>query len=168
MKRVDIVITKMLPDHWNAVADIYKQGIATGMATFEKDVPSWDTWNANHIQTCRFIARSGDEVIGWAALSAVSSRCVYGGVAEVSVYVSASHRGRGIGEMLLRELIDQSEKSGYWTLQSGIFPENMKSIGLHQKTGFRIIGFREKIGQLDGLWKDNVLMERRSKKEGLI
>jgi L-amino acid N-acyltransferase YncA len=168
MKRADIIISNMTPDHWNAVADIYKQGIATGMATFEKDVPSWDTWDTNHLQTCRFIARSGDEVIGWAALSAVSSRCVYGGVAEVSVYVSASHRGRRVGEMLLRELIDQSEKLGYWTLQSGIFPENKKSIALHQKTGFRIIGFREKIGQLDGVWKDNVLMERRSKKEGLI
>jgi len=168
MKHTDIIITKMLPDHWNAVADIYKQGIATGMATFEKDVPSWDTWDANHIGTCRFIARSGEEVVGWAALSAVSSRCVYGGVAEVSVYVSTAHRGRGVGEMLLRELIDQSEKLGYWTLQSGIFPENENSIHLHQKVGFRIIGFREKIGQLEGVWKNNVLMERRSKKEGLI
>jgi L-amino acid N-acyltransferase YncA len=168
MKNAEIIITEMLPDHWNAVADIYKQGIATGMATFEKDIPSWDTWNANHIENCRSIALIENKIIGWAALSAVSSRCVYGGVAEVSVYVGAENRAKGIGELLLRNLIDQSEKAGYWTLQSGIFPENKKSIDLHQKAGFRIMGYREKIGQLDGVWKDNILMERRSKKVGLI
>ena len=168
MKNTEIIITKMLPDHWNAVADIYKQGIATGMATFEKDIPSWDTWNANHTEKCRSIALIEQSIIGWAALSAVSSRCVYGGVAEVSVYVGATNRGMGVGELLLRDMIDQSEKEGFWTLQSGIFPENKKSIELHQKAGFRIIGYREKIGQLDGIWKDNILMERRSKKIGLI
>ena len=168
MKRPDIITGQMNAAHWKEVADIYEQGITTHMATFEKKVPSWEAWNENHLQACRVVAQSGDEVVGWAALSAVSSRCVYGGVAEVSVYVSKGHRGRGIGEMLLRELIDQSERSGYWTLQSGIFPENKESIHLHQKVGFRIIGFREKIGQLDGVWKDNVLMERRSKKVGLI
>ena len=168
MKHTEIIITKMLPGHWNAVADIYKQGIATGMATFEKDIPSWDAWNANHIEKCRSVALIGKNIIGWAALSTVSSRCVYGGVGEVSVYVGTANRGKGVGELLLRNLIDQSEKLGYWTLQSGIFPENKKSIELHQKAGFRIIGYREKIGQLDGVWKDNILMERRSKITGLI
>ena len=168
MKHAEIIILKMQPDHWNAVGDIYKEGIATGMATFEKDIPSWDTWNANHIEKCRSVALIGENIIGWAALSAVSSRCVYGGVGEVSVYVGTANRGKGVGGMLLRNLIDQSEKLGYWTLQSGIFPENKKSIELHQKAGFRIIGYREKIGQLDGVWKDNILMERRSKITGLI
>jgi len=168
MKHTDIIITKMLQDHWNAVADIYKQGIATGIATFEKDIPNWDTWNANHIEKCRSVALIGKNIIGWAALSAVSSRCVYGGVAEVSVYVGAANRGMGVGALLLKNLIDQSEKLGYWTLQAGIFPENKKSIKLHQKAGFRTIGYREKIGQLDGVWKDNILMERRSKTVGLI
>ena len=168
VKHTDIIISKMLPEHWNAVADIYKQGIATGMATFEKNIPSWDIWNINHIQKCRLIALIDNGIAGWAALSAVSSRCVYGGVGEVSVYVGAVNRGKGVGELLLRNLIDQSEKLGYWTLQSGIFPENKKSIDLHHKAGFRIIGYREKIGQLDEVWKDNILMERRSKKVGLI
>jgi len=168
MEHTEIIITKMLPGHWNAVADIYKQGIATGMATFEKDIPSWDAWNANHIEKCRSVALIRENIIGWAALSTVSSRCVYGGVGEVSVYVGTANRGKGVGELLLRNLIDQSEKLGYWTLQSGIFPENKKSIELHQKAGFRIIGYREKIGQLDGVWKDNILMERRSKITGLI
>ena len=168
MKNMKIIITKMLPDHWNAVADIYKQGIATGMATFEKEIPSWDIWNANHIQKCRSIAQIAHRIIGWSALSEVSSRCVYGGVGEVSVYVGAANRGKGVGELLLRDLIDQSEKAGYWTLQSGIFPENEKSIKMHEKAGFRIIGYREKIGKLDGVWKDNILMERRSKTVGLI
>ena len=167
MKHDDIILSEMLPAHWNKVADIYRQGIATGMATFEKEVPSWESWDKNHIKECRSIATIADRIVGWAALSNVSSRCVYGGVAEVSVYVAKAVRGKGIGEMLLRRLIDQSEEIGYWTLQSGIFPENKGSIELHQKTGFRIIGFREKIGQLDGVWKDNILMERRSKKVGL-
>ena len=158
----------MLPDHWKEVADIYQEGITTGMATFEKEIPSWDIWNANHIQKCRSIAQIDNKIIGWSALSEVSSRCVYGGVGEVSVYVGAANRAMGVGGLLLRNLIDQSERAGYWTLQSGIFPENKKSIELHQKAGFRIIGYREKIGQLDGVWKDNILMERRSKKVGLI
>lgn len=167
MKHNEIILSKMLPGHWNQVAKIYRQGIETGMATFEKKVPSWEAWDGNHIKECRIIAKEVDKVIGWAALSNVSSRCVYGGVAEVSVYVGTANRGMGVGELLLKNLIDQSEKLGYWTLQSGIFPENKKSIELHQKAGFRIIGYREKIGQLDGVWKDNILMERRSKKVGL-
>jgi phosphinothricin acetyltransferase len=167
MKYDDIIPGEMLPEHWEEVADIYKQGIATGMATFERNVPSWESWDGNHMKECRSIVKKADKVIGWAALSNVSSRCVYGGVAEVSVYVATANRGQGIGEILLRNLIDQSEKTGIWTLQSGIFPENTGSIDLHAKAGFRKIGYREKIGQLEGVWKDNILMERRSKKVGL-
>lgn len=167
MEHVEIILDRMLATHWNEVADIYRQGIDTGIATFEKIVPAYEVWNESHIQECRSIVKKDDKVIGWAALSNVSSRCVYGGVAEVSVYVATANRGQGVGEVLLRNLIEQSEKIGYWTLQSGIFPENKGSIDLHLKTGFRIIGYREKIGQLEGIWKDNVLMERRSKKVGI-
>lgn len=151
---------------WPAVAAIYKEGIATGMATFETEIPSWEQWNNAHIDSCRLVAKKGGYVLGWAALSEVSSRCVYGGVAEVSVYVAAKARGNKIGEFLLRQLINESEQLGYWTLQSGIFPENSASIRLHEKLGFRKIGYREKIGQLKGVWKDNVLMEKRSRTVG--
>jgi len=162
-----VEIQQMKPSDWLAVADIYKQGIETGMATFETKVPEWDQWNENHIESCRLIAKIKENTVGWAALSTVSSRCVYGGVAEVSVYVSSQVRGKKIGEYLLRNLIDQSEEQGYWTLQSGIFPENLSSIRLHEKLGFRKIGYKERIGQLDGDWKDNILMEKRSNKKGL-
>ena len=162
-----VEIQQMKPSDWLAVADIYKQGIETGMATFETKVPEWEQWNENHIESCRLIAKINENTVGWAALSAVSSRCVYGGVAEVSVYVSSLARGKKIGEYLLRNLIDQSEEQGYWTLQSGIFPENLASIRLHEKLGFRKIGYKERIGQLDGDWKDNILMEKRSNKTGL-
>ncbi len=162
-----VEIQQMKPSDWLAVADIYKQGIETGMATFETTVPQWEQWNENHIESCRLIAKINDNTVGWAALSAVSSRCVYGGVAEVSVYVSSLLRGKKIGEYLLKNLIDQSEEQGYWTLQSGIFPENLSSIRLHEKLGFRKIGYKERIGQLDGDWKDNILMEKRSNKKGL-
>ena len=152
---------------WPEVSRIYEEGIATGIATFEKEIPSWEAWDANHLKSCRIIARNNEEVLGWAALSPVSSRCVYGGVAEVSVYVAANARGKGIGKILMNRLITESESEGFWTLQAGIFPENKHSIRLHEKSGFRIIGFRERIGQLDGVWKDNVLLERRSSKIGL-
>jgi len=161
-----IHIEAMEVDDWISVAKIYKAGIDTGMATFETEVPSWEQWDKQHIETCRLVARNKDNILGWAALSAVSSRCVYGGVAEVSVYVAQEARGNKIGEYLLRQLIDESEAEGYWTLQSGIFPENNSSIRLHEKLGFRKIGFREKIGQLHGVWKDNILMEKRSEKTG--
>ncbi len=162
-----VEIQQMKDADWLAVADIYKQGIETGMATFETSVPEWGQWNENHIESCRLIAKLDGKIVGWAALSAVSSRCVYGGVAEVSVYVSNDARGKKIGAYLLKTLIDQSEEQGYWTLQSGIFPENLASIKLHEKQGFRKIGYRERIGQLDGDWKDNILMEKRSNKKGL-
>lgn len=162
-----VEIQQMKDSDWLAVADIYKEGIETGMATFETSVPEWGQWNENHIESCRLIAKLDGKTVGWAALSAVSSRCVYGGVAEVSVYVSSEARGKKIGAYLLKTLIDQSEEQGYWTLQSGIFPENLASIKLHEKQGFRKIGYRERIGQLDGDWKDNILMEKRSNKKGL-
>ena len=157
----------MYPTDWDSVAKIYEQGIATGYATFEKNVPSFEAWDNAHLSSCRLVAIENDTVIGWAALSAVSSRCVYGGVAEVSVYVAREHSGKGIGKMLMLHLIPQSEKEGIWTLQSGIFPENEGSIVLHKKVGFRYIGKREKVGQLDGIWKDNLLFERRSKIVGI-
>jgi len=162
-----IEIVKMEFTDWKAVAEIYKEGIESGMATFEKTIPEWDQWDKNHIQSCRLIAKYDHKIVGWAALSAVSSRCVYGGVAEVSVYVSSKVRGMEIGTHLLRKLIVESEDRGYWTLQSGIFPENEASIRLHQNLGFRRIGFRERIGQLNGVWKDNILMEKRSNRTGL-
>ena len=148
---------------WPAVSNIYDQGIATGYATFETEVPSFETWNNNHLSSCRLIAEREGQVAGWAALSPVSGRCVYGGVGEVSVYVANDCHGLGIGKLLMKHLILESEKAGLWTLQSGIFPENKASIKLHEKVGFREIGYREKVGKLHGSWKDNLIFERRSK-----
>lgn len=159
----NINIRNMKAEDWNAVASIYKQGIATGFATFETDVPDFETWDSAHLKTCRIVAVQGDELVGWAALSPVSGRCVYGGVGEVSVYIAANTRSLGVGTLLLQQLILESEKEGLWTLQSGIFPENEGSIQLHKKMGFRYIGKREKIGRtVAGIWSDNVLFERRS------
>jgi len=161
------LILEMSVAHWPAVVQIYKQGIDTGFATFEKEIPSYQQWNRNHISSCRLVALRDDKVLGWAALSPVSGRCVYGGVAEVSVYVANTAQNLGIGKLLMEELITTSEKEGFWTLQSGIFPENTGSIKLHEKTGFRYLGKRERIGQLDGIWKDNILFERRSEIVGI-
>ncbi len=147
---------------WPAVRAIYAEGIATGNATFEKSPPDYDAWDKSHLPDCRLVAREDDGVVGWAAITPVSGRCVYAGVAEVSVYVRANARGRGIGLTLLRALVEESEKAGVWTLQAGIFPENTASIDIHGKVGFRIVGVREKLGAMDGRWRDVVLMERRS------
>ena len=152
---------------WENVSRIYRLGIDTGIATFEKEIPSWNTWDKAHLKSCRLIAEYDNKIVGWAALSPVSGRCVYGGVAEVSVYVDISYNKKGIGTRLLQQLIKQSEKNGIWTLQSGIFPENKASIQLHKKLGFREIGFREKIGKKDGVWYDNVILEKRSKTIGI-
>lgn len=149
------------------VAEIYRQGIASGFATFESDVPSWDKWDQSHLKFARIAAYSDKIMTGWAALSPVSDRCVYGGVAEVSVYVHKEAQGKGIGKYLLNELVDISETNDIWTLQSGVFKENRASLELHKKCGFRIIGFRERVGQLNGTWYDNVLLERRSSTVGL-
>lgn len=157
----------MKPSDWEAVARIYADGIATGYATFEQEIPSWESWDKNHLNDCRLVADENGTILGWAALSPVSSRCVYGGVAEVSVYVGGEARGHGVGKALMLDLIDSSETAGLWTLQSGIFPENIASIVLHEKVGFRKIGVRERVGKLNDQWKDNVLFERRSKKVGI-
>jgi phosphinothricin acetyltransferase len=164
---MDVTIAEMRVEDWNAVRAIYEEGIATGQATFETVVPTWAVWDRNHLQACRLVARTGAEICGWAALSAVSSRCVYGGVAEVSVYVSEAVRGLGIGTLLLQELVRASERHGLWTLQAGIFPENKVSITLHKNCGFRIVGRRERLGQMHGVWRDVVLMERRSTATGI-
>lgn len=167
MQNREFEIESMTPAHWPDVARIYQEGIDTGMATFENSVPSWEDWDRNHLKSCRLVSKMGPTVLGWAALSPVSSRCVYGGVAEVSVYIGSDHRGKGVGISLLQKLILESEKEGYWTLQSGIFPENTASINMHEKAGFRKIGYRERIAKNNGQWKDNVLMERRSGIVGL-
>jgi L-amino acid N-acyltransferase YncA len=150
-----------------SIAEIYLQGIATGHATFQTEAPEWDTWDKSHVSFCRLAAFENGEILGWAALSPVSSRCVYGGVAEVSIYVASSARGEGIGKKLFAQLIKESEENGLWTLQSGIFPENTGSIKLHEDMGFRKIGYREKIGNMNSFWRDNVIMERRSKIVGV-
>ena len=155
-------IAPMTERDWPAVREIYLQGIGTGNATFEQSVPEWKEWDERHLPSCRLMARSDNRVLGWAALSPVSSRCVYGGVAEVSIYVAEEARGQGLGCQLLAALVEASEQNGIWTLQAGIFPENAASIQLHQHAGFRIVGRRERIGRLDGRWRDTVLMERRS------
>lgn len=155
-------IRTMIAADWEQVASIYAEGIATGFATFETKVPPYEQWDGNHLNHCRLVAIYDQQIVGWAALSPVSGRCVYGGVAEVSVYVGAKSRGLGVGKLLLQHLIQESEKEGYWTLQSGVFPENIGSILLHEKMGFRKIGHRERVAKLQGVWKDNVLFERRS------
>lgn len=160
-------ILEMSKTDWQAVATIYEDGIATRFATFETNVPTYDIWDKAHMKTCRLVCVKDEKILGWAALSPVSSRCVYGGVAEVSVYVSEKSRGLGAGKLLMKHLIEQSEFEDIWTLQSGIFPENKGSVKLHEKMGFRFIGKRERVGKLDGVWKDNLLFERRSETVGV-
>ncbi|HEV2195847.1 MAG TPA: GNAT family N-acetyltransferase [Candidatus Acidoferrum sp.] len=158
----DCVIDTMQAEDWDAVRAIYLEGIATGNATFEKSAPDWEKWDASHLRSCRLVARSAENVLGWAAVSPVSGRCVYAGVAEVSVYVAERARGQKIGSRLLDALVKASEREGIWTLQAGIFPENVSSISLHSRCRFRIVGKRERLGNMDGRWRDVVLMERRS------
>lgn len=157
----------MTPDHWRAVRGIYLEGIATGNATFETSAPEWETWDKGHLRACRFVARDDGNVLGWAALSPVSGRCVYAGVAEVSVYVSERARGRGVGTALLQALIAASEQNAIWTLQAGIFPENVASVKLHEALGFRVVGRRERLGAMNGQWRDVLLLERRSRVVGV-
>jgi len=155
-------IRNLLSSDWDSVKSIYEKGIATGNATFQTSAPSWQEWDSSHLRACRIIAEQSRKILGWAALTPVSSRCVYAGVAEVSVYVDPEQSGKGIGLALLEELVAQSEAEGIWTLQAGIFPENIGSLRIHEKAGFRTLGVREKIGKQNGVWRDTVLLERRS------
>ncbi|MEQ1552892.1 MAG: N-acetyltransferase family protein [Ferruginibacter sp.] len=154
-------------NNYQTVVEIYEQGIATGNATFQTEATTWAEWDKSHLPFCRIAIFEDVKMLGWAALSPVSSRCVYAGVAEVSIYVASNERAKGIGKILFEKLISESEENGLWTLQSGIFPENISSIKLHETMGFRIIGYREKIGAKNGVWRDNVIMERRSKTIGV-
>ena len=157
----DLHIDALHRQDWDAVCAIYQQGIATGNATFETQVPTWERWDAGHLQTCRLVARSGGQVVGWAALSPVSSRPVYAGVTEVSIHIAETAQGQGVGRALLSALVEASEQEGIWTLQAGIFPENEASVALHKSCGFRVVGRRERLGQMGGVWRDVLLMERR-------
>jgi len=165
MKR--ITIEPMQAQQWPQVAAIYQEGIETGQATFEVAVPSFEHWDRNHLRIARFIAGHEGVIVGWAALSPVSQRQVYAGVAEVSVYVATTARGSGVGRKLLAALIEESERNGIWTLQAGIFPENTASLALHYAAGFREVGQRERIGKMNGVWRDTILLERRSQIVGL-
>jgi phosphinothricin acetyltransferase len=164
---MNYIIDDMRTEDWEQVRAIYLEGIATGLATFETDAPTWEKWDAGHLRKMRLVAREGDAILGWAALSPVSDRCVYGGVAEVSVYVGERGRGRGVGRALLEALIGESEMIGVWTLQAGVFPENAASVKVHLRCGFREVGRRERIGRLRGRWRDTLLLERRSRVAGV-
>lgn len=164
---VDVTVRAMTTSDWPAVREIYSAGIATGAATFETAVPDWPGWDATHTAH-RFVATGPDgAVLGWAACSPVSDRCAYAGVAEVSVYVADLARGRGVGSALLGTLVAATEADGFWTLQAGILAENAASIALHTRHGFRTVGTRERLGRIDGVWRDVVLMERRSTVAGV-
>lgn len=162
-----ISVEKMSGGHRERVLEIYREGIATGDATFETAAPTWERWDTSHRKTCRLVATDGGRVSGWAALSNVSAREVYAGVAEVSVYVASDARGRGVGRALLEALVRESESDGVWTLQASIFPENVASLALHRACGFREVGRRERVAKLAGRWRDTVLLERRSNRVGV-
>ena len=167
----EIKICPMRPSDADAVMAIYEEGIATGHATFEEQPPTWEAWDASHMDAARLVAVDGRDVVGWGALSPVSSRCIYTGVAEVSIYVAGRARGRAIGARLMADLIAASEAAGVWTLQAGIFPENVASIELHERAGFRVIGTRERVGRMGygpcaGVWRDVIMLERRSERVG--
>ena len=156
-------VDELTAGDWPAVSAIYADGIATRNATFETAVPSWGEWERAHMDDYRLVGRVDGEIVGWAALSRVSDRQCYRGVAEDSVYVRDGHHGQGVGRALLSALVSRAEAAGVWTIQAGVFPENLASLKLHVACGFRVVGVRERIGQLDGAWRDVVLLERRSK-----
>jgi phosphinothricin acetyltransferase len=157
-----LTIRPMTPDDGKAVIAIYREGIATGIATLETAAPDWERWDETHKQECRLVAEDDGRVVGWAALTSVSHRPCYRGVAEETIYVTADAQGRGIGRTLMRRLIEESEREGYWTLQAAIFPENEASVALHEASGFRSVGVRQRIGEREGRFHDVLLMERRS------
>ena len=156
-----MIIRSLIKSDYEAVKRIYQEGMDTQLATFETNVPDWECWNKKNLPFCRFVAALGEEIVGWVALSSVSKRAVYRGVAEVSIYIGKDFRGQGFGNFLMSHLIVNSKREGIWTLQSNIFSENEGSIKMHLQNGFRIVGIREKIGQLNGAWKDNILLEMR-------
>jgi L-amino acid N-acyltransferase YncA len=160
-------IEVLLPAHWPGVKRIYEEGIATAQATFQTEAPEWDQWNSSHLPDLRFVLLEAGQIAGWAALTPVSGRCVYSGVAEISVYIGEKFRGRKYGDQLLAHLIKESEKQNIWTIQAGIFPENIASIKLHLKHGFRVIGLRERLGKQNGIWRDVNILERRSLVSGI-
>jgi len=155
---------QMTASDWEQVRAIYVEGLREGNSTFETQAPAWEAWDEAHLKSPRLVMRADDKVLGWAALSPVSRRSVYSGVAELTIYVTESERGKGIGRALLEQLIEESEQAGIWTLQASIFPENVASIELHLKCGFREVGRRESIAKLNGVWRDTILFERRSKR----
>ena len=161
-----IEIRGMIAEDWEPVRSIYLAGIATGQATFETESPTWTDWNKAHLPATRLVAISDERVVGWAALSPVSARSVYAGVAEVSVYVSEQMCGRGVGALLLAALVKESERNGIWTLQASIFPENAASVSLHRSRGFRVVGTRQRVAKMKGVWRNTLLLERRSKLVG--
>jgi L-amino acid N-acyltransferase YncA len=161
-----VEIRHLRPTDWPEVARIFREGIETGNATFESEVPSWEAWDAAHLSDHRLVAELDGHVVGWIALAPVSSRECYAGVAEVSAYVAESARGEGVGAALLAAVLESSERSGIWTLETGVFPENEPSLRLLGRFGFRAVGTRERIGRLDGVWRDVVLLERRSEVVG--
>ncbi len=162
----NILIRSMVEKDWSDVSRIYWEGIQSGNATFETQVPSWEEWDQNHLKTCRMVAIHDEILTGWATINLVSKRKVYSGVAEVSIYISNDWKNKGIGRYLLKTLIQCSEENGIWTLQAGIFSKNAASIALYESLGFRRVGVRERIGKMDGEWLDTVLMERRSRNVG--
>lgn len=159
---MEITVSHMNRDHWPLVRRIYEEGIATGFATLETEAPDWESWDRSHMPVCRLVAELSGGVVGWAALSPVTQRCVYEGVAEVSIYTAESHRNKGVGGKLMESLIRESEENGVWTMQASIFPQNEASLRLLRKAGFREVGVRERIGRMHGEWHDILLLERRS------
>ncbi len=157
-----VEIAAMEAANWEQVTAVYAEGIATGVATFETETPTWEEWDAAHLSLARLVACSDGEIVGWAALAPISQRACYRGVTEVSVYVASTARGHGVGTALMRRLADDATAGGIWTLQATVFPENDASLALHQRVGFRVVGRRQLIAQLGGIWRDTVLLERRS------
>lgn len=162
-----IKIHKLKKEHWKDVRNIFMQGIETKNATFETKSPTWNQWDKSHRKDCRLVAEINGKIAGWVALSNVSDRCVYAGVAEISIYIGNEYKGKGVGNRLMDAVIYESEKAGLWTLQAGIFKENTVSIKLHRKHGFRLVGIREKLGKMNDEWRDVALMERRSRRSGV-
>jgi L-amino acid N-acyltransferase YncA len=163
----DIIIDSMQDGDWERVRAIYLEGLASGQASFETEAPNWEHWDEAHLRHSRLVARDGERVVAWAALTPISRRRCYAGVAEVSFYVSAAHRGRGLGKRLLRELVAASERLGIWTLYGSTFPENEASLQVQSACGFRVMGRRERIAQHHGVWRDTVITERRSRVVGV-